>query len=45
MSDTEEWRQKKIQQRGRFTALQRLDYQVKLRRQMNCFPSSRQSKK
>lgn len=26
MSDTEEWRQKKIQQRGRFTALQRLDY-------------------
>lgn len=35
MSDTEEWRQKKIQQRGRFTALQRLDYQVKLRRQRN----------
>lgn len=35
MSDTEEWRQKKIRQRGRFTVLQRLDYQVKLRRQRN----------
>lgn len=31
----EEWRQKKIRQRGRFTVLQRLDYPVKLRRQRN----------
>lgn len=31
----EEWRQKKIEQRARFTALQNLDYEVKLRRQRN----------
>lgn len=31
----EEWKQKKIRQRGRFTVLQRLDYPVKLRRQRN----------
>ena len=29
----EEWRKKKIEQRARFTVLQRLDYPVKLRRQ------------